>query len=350
MPIAEIADWEMRIKRQDAFWHNAIIDRPVVCIACGRPGAPAPLPPNLKKWDDIDYQVARVGQCVAATEYYGDALPIAFPNIGPDFFPAGFGGEIEFETTTSYIVHFLEKWEDAAPLRFDFNRRYVKVMEQLYDAFLEAGKERFYIGWPDLHPGADCLAGWRGPQQLCLDLFDYPREVKAALQTVTAEFFKVYDHYHRKLTAAGQPCTGWPGVVSSRRWHVPSNDFSYMIGPDQFREFFLDGLRRECDSMEASLHHLDGPGCLNHLDALLEIASLNAIQWVIGAGNGRASDWLQVYRKVQARGKGIQVMAEPDEIDTLIENLRPEGVFLSVGGVRNGDEAEAVIRKVSRWK
>lgn len=101
--------------------------------------------------------------------------------------------------------------------------------------------------------------------------------------------------------------------------------------------------------MEASIYHLDGPDALRHLDSLLAIKELNAIQWVYGAGRGRASDWLHVYRKCQAAGKGIQFGVGVDELDAIISNLRPEGVFMSVQ-VRNPAEAEAVLKRVATWK
>ena len=224
-------------------------------------------------------------------------------------------------------------------------------MEELYDAFLEIGKNRFYVGWPDLHPGADCLVGLRGPQNMAMDLFDEPEAVKAALKVVTREFFQTFDHYHAKLKAAGQPGTGWPEIVSTKKWHVPANDFSYMIGPDQFDEFFLEGLREECRHFEATLHHLDGPGCLNHLDSLLGIEELNAVQWVWGAGNGEVTDWLDVFKRVQAAGKGLQLLyVHPHHLETIMDHLRPGGVWMNLVGVRSEEEGEALLKKIESWR
>ncbi|NOU36643.1 MAG: trimethylamine corrinoid protein 2 [Kiritimatiellaceae bacterium] len=281
----------------------------------------------------------------------GDALPCAFPNLGPDFFPAIYGGEIIFEASTSYIKPFLNDWADADGLKLSGENPYWEKMEELYAAYIEAGKNTFYTGWPDLHPGADCLVGFRGPQNLAIDLFDDPDAVKKELKKVTADFFKTYEHYYKKLSSAGQACTGWPGIVSTRRWHVPSNDFSYMISPEQFNEFFLEGLREECNYFDASIYHLDGVGSLRHLDRLLEIKTLNAIQWVWGAGRGEVTDWIGVFKKVQAAGKGVQLFhVYPQHLDVLIENLRPEGVWMGVCGIESEEHGAAVLKKINRWK
>jgi hypothetical protein len=82
---------------------------------------------------------------------------------------------------------------------------------------------------------------------------------------------------------------------------------------------------------------------------LLGIKELSAIQWVYGAGHGRATDWLHVYKKIQAAGKGLQLWSQPDEIDTIMENLRPEGVWLGVD-VKDVEQGEGIVKKVSKWK
>jgi hypothetical protein len=69
---------------------------------------------------------------------------------------------------------------------------------------------------------------------------------------------------------------------------------------------FLPGIVRECRFYERSIYHLDGPGALRHLESILSIPELNALQWVPGAGRENFSQWVQVYRQVQAAGKGIR--------------------------------------------
>ena len=299
---------------------------------------------------DVEFQAQTALAVVKNTVYMGDSIPRMLPNLGPDFFPALYGGDVVFEDRTSYIKPFLKDWADADQLTLSFEHPYWKKMEELYDAFLEAGENTAYIGWPDLHPGADCLVGLRGPQELALDLFDNPDDVKRMMKRVTADFLKVYDHYYNKLISAGQMCTGWPGIVSSRKWHVPSCDFSYMIGTDQFNEFFLEGLCEECAHMEANIFHLDGIGSLRHLDRLLEIKSLNAIQWIWGAGRGDVIDWLDVFKKVQAAGKGIQVShVRPQYLDILMEHLRPEGIWMQLSDVESEEHGEFLLQKISKW-
>ncbi len=165
---------------------------------------------------------------------------------------------------------------------------------------------------------------------------------------VNQTYFRVYDHFYQKLTAAGQAIASWPGIVSRRKWYVPSNDFSCMVSKAMFDDVFLPGIVAECQHMAASVYHLDGPQALQHLDSLLAIPELQVIQWVSGAGHGRSSDWLPVYRKCQAAGKGLQIHLALDEIELFMQNLRPEGLFVSVG-IENREQAAAVEKRFRQW-
>lgn len=356
MPIDHIQDWRERLARQDAFWQREIIDRPVVCLSLPKPRPPHP--PAARRahaafrdrWMDAQFVAERALAEVMNRDYLGDALPTACPNLGPDLFAAFLGCDLEFAEDTSWSVPCLKTWADAAKVRFSEHGFYWKKLLEMTDALLEIGKGKFYTGLTDMHPGGDAIAALRGPEQLSLDMIEAAGEVKALLEYVNGTFSDVYDFYYEKLSGAGQAFTNWCGIVSTRKWHVISNDFSCMISPAMFDDVFLPGIIEECRHLEASIYHLDGPGALPHLDSLLRIEALNAVQWVPGAGNGRASDWLPVYTKCQAAGKGLQLTLEPDEVDLFMDSLRPEGLWIWLGGVTDRGQADAIIKKLGKWR
>jgi len=354
MPLEHVAHWEERLARQDAFWRCEIIDRPVVVMTAAkpRPEHPWPQPKSYasprERWMDTEWVVATALASARNTDYFGDALPTAWPNLGPELFSAFFGMEMEYTAETSWGVPNLSDWAQADDLVLDKDSFYWNKLLEMTDALLEAGRGTYYVGITDMHPGGDAIAAFRDPMQLNLDLLDALDDVKRLLDRVNRAYFEVFDFYYDKLAAAGQAITSWPGIASTKKWYVPSNDFSCMVSPEMFDDVFLPGITEECRHMEASIYHLDGPGALRHLDSLLGIPELNAIQWVYGAGNGRASDWFHVYQQCQEAGKGIQLTVGLDELDAVIANLRPEGVWLAVE-VNGPAQADEVIEKVGRW-
>ena len=111
----------------------------------------------------------------------------------------------------------------------------------------------------------------------------------------------------------------------------------------------MPGIVRECQFLDRSIYHLDGPGALRHLDSLLGIPELDALQWVPGAGNEGFHRWVEVYRRAQAAGKGIQVTCGMDELDLVTETLDPRGLYLHVGGVPSREAAEIMLQALVRW-
>jgi hypothetical protein len=353
MPIAAIDDWDRRIERQDAFWHCQILDRPVILMQ-GRKAKTVPWPvkkhaSSRERWFDAEFIAEQTAVSVRNSVYFGDALPQKMPNLGPEVFNAFLGMELDFGDSTSWSIPNLHDWDDIDRIAFDPENLYWRKMCEITDALLHVGKDLFYVGLTDFHPGGDACAAFRDPMQYNIDMIESPDEVKRLLRKVTDLYFEIFDLSHKRLVEAKQPCCTWLGPVSTYTWYVPSNDFSCMISKEMFDEYFLPGIIEECRELERSIYHLDGPGALRHLDSLLEIPELNAIQWVYGDGNGRATDWIPVYQKIQAAGKGVHISAGLDELDTLMETLTPEGVWLRLGGNFDEDTAQAVLNRVSGW-
>ncbi|HPN84766.1 MAG TPA: hypothetical protein PK821_05455 [Victivallales bacterium] len=356
MPIDKISDWEERIKRHDAFWNCAIIDRPLVCISFADNESKSNSPKEKEysslreRWMDSE-RISDLAVCVAKnTVHCGDSLPIAYPNLGPELFSAFLGMELEFGEKTSWGIPNLHDWNDVKKIKFSDDNFYWRKVNEITDALLEKGKGLYYTGYTDFHPGGDAIAAFRDPLNLNIDMIDNPDKVVLLREYIDDVFENVFTSTVNKLQASRQAICSWAGVVSSKRWHVASNDFSCMISKEMFDNIFLPGIIRECRMAEASIYHLDGPQALTHLDSLLEIKELNAIQWVYGAGKGSASDWLHIYKKCQAAGKGVQITAAPKELNTIMENLKPEGVWLRISDVDNIDTANELIRRVSQWK
>ena len=101
--------------------------------------------------------------------------------------------------------------------------------------------------------------------------------------------------------------------------------------------------------LDTSVFHLDGPGAVRHVDALLEIDALDAIQWVPGAGNPTAVAWLPMLRRIQSAGRSLYITAPAEEVAEILESLSPRGLMISVTGVFSSlNEGEQFIVGVER--
>jgi hypothetical protein len=340
--------------RMEAWWEKEIIDRPAILLTA--PRANLQLLPQkshsslANRWMDVEYTVERAAVAIANTYWAGDGLPMFWPNLGPEVLSACMGAPLTFGETTSWTTPTLHNWDDTPRLCIDPESVYLRTLEAMLRLGLEMGRGKFVVGLTDIHPGGDLAASFRDPQQLCVDLLDEPERVHRLNRQLYPAFFQFYELQRRLLLEAGQTLTtAWlPLYVTSGRYYIPSNDFSIMISTEMFREFFLPELLAEIAWLDRSIYHLDGPGALRHLETLLDIPKLDAIQFVYGDGAKPAARWIHIYQRIQNAGKNLHITIEPHEVDFFMEHLRPQGVMLQTEA-RSVEEADAILGKIVRW-
>ena len=348
-------DYEMTKKRFDAFWEGEIIDRPPVGLAVSVEN-PKPLPQKKHKsheerWLDIDFRVELEAAYLNNRKYLGDSLPIAFPNMGPEIFSAWCGCGYNFGEETTWSEPCILSWEeDGDKGDLDMNHPLFKKTEEFTRKLIERGRGEFITGLTDFHPGGDHLAALRDPQELAMDMIENVEYVKEKLKSAEKDFFKAYLYFYDILRAENLPITSWLSIIYDGLFYIPSNDFSYMISKEMFDDVFLPGIINECRFYEKCIYHLDGEGALRHLDSLLEIGELDGVQWVPGAGHAGFHKHIVTYKKIQGKGKLVQLWLKVDELPLLFENLKPEGIWVShVSGVQDEYTANEVMKRIEKW-
>jgi hypothetical protein len=349
-------DYPEVLARFEAWWRNEPLDRPLVTIEV-EPPQEARLPQKQhasvrERWMDVDYVLDCVEARMAADVFLADTLPIYMPFLGPELCATLFGAELEFiNDVTSYSIPVVKQVREVLAIKPNLDTPYWNTIRRLTEGSLQRGRGRWITGVTDLHTNGDLLAALRNPQDLCTDCADDLEGVRLACQYVTDWFAPMFNDLYGRIRVAGQPCTTWTPAVAMAPWYTISCDFICMISKPMFAEAILPSLAREIDQMQYSLFHLDGPGALRHLDALLELPRLSGIQWVYGAGAGPAERWIDVYRRIQAAGKSLQVVGYSglDEFKAVAPHLKCQGLWFWPIGRFPRDEAEEFIRWSRRW-
>lgn len=231
---------------------------------------------------------------------------------------------------------------------WDEENEYYKKILELTKAAVEDGKDKYLVGITDIHPGGDGLVSMRGPQNLCYDTLDEPEFLKEGVEKLLPGFKRLYGELYEIATKYQRGSTCWMGIWHPERWYPVSCDFSCMISTEMFEALLIEEIEKEIQYLDASMYHLDGPDALKHLDRLLQIPSLNGIQWVYGAGNPTASHWIPELKKIQAAGKCVQVNVTPEELEIMLDELPPEGMMYMIEA-RTEDEARELL-KMAEYK
>jgi hypothetical protein len=126
------------------------------------------------------------------------------------------------------------------------------------------------------------------------------------------------------------------------------SDFSCLISKAHFDDYLLPFIEEQTRWVDRTIYHLDGPGAVKHLESLLDLPELDGIQWVQGAGAPPATHWISLYRRIQERGKLVYAFCEPGEVETLLTELRREGLML-VTECASEEDGRRLLEGASRW-
>ena len=355
-----VLNWDEIKARYEAWWTGTLTDSPILNVH-----APAANPPTERlqvqapeemrsRWLDAQYRAANYRANMPFSAYVGDAFPNYWPNLGPGISAAYVGSTPHFAPDTVWFrplpVSTLDEIEEY--LHFDPENYWWQLTCAQTQTALDVYEGDFIVGHTDMGGAMDILASLRGTQKLLIDLVEQPETVKRIEAKIIDLWCTYYDELRKLMTQAGQNgASGWMGLWAQETWYPLQCDFSAMISPEMFEEFVVPTLRRQCQFLTHSVYHWDGPDAIPHLEHLLSIDDLDAIQWTPGAGNPGvdAEKWLPFYERIVEAGKGLVLLgAPPNRIEWLTSQLPKEKLYISTH-CGSEDEARKLVGKMERY-
>jgi hypothetical protein len=316
------------------------------------PGPPADI---FERYTSSRWMAARNHWSMARALFPLDVLPIADCNMGPGSLSLALGSEPTFAEETVWFNAFMEheeRPERLPPLRFNPDSRWWKITDDALRRSAELGRGKYMVGCPDLIENIDTLASLRGTQRLLLDLAERPDWVAEKVEEINQAWFEAYNRVYDVIrledgSSAWSAFAIWgPGKTAKVQC-----DASAMFSPAMFEKLVVPALTRQCDWLDYSMFHLDGHQCIPHLDALLSIESLDAIEWTTDpqVPPGGSPKWYGMYRRIIAAGKSVQAVGiQHSEIVPLLDAVGPKGLYIMTG-LGNEAEAEKVRKMVEPY-
>ena len=306
--------------------------------------APAPARDWSQYWFDPEWRAANIHYQLSRSSFKADILPVANTQLGPGSLAAILGAELEGSEETIWI-HPCAAQSDTVV--FDEDNRWWRTHLDLIRACRRHAQGRYFIGCPDLIEGLDTLAALRGTQAVLLDMIDRPGELTRQVQAVNDIWFQVFERIYDVINEAGEMAFCYFSIWGPGRVAKLQSDISGMISIRNFRRFVQPFIREQCQWLDYSLYHLDGVDALRHLDALLEIQELTAIQWTPGVGQPQGGDpcWYDLYKRIRAGGKSIMACwVELSQLQPLLDTVGPAGmnVLMHFQSERDIDAALAI--------
>lgn len=344
-------NWEETKEKFRNYWAHKNTGRPLMCVIARRPeieqysdGTPVDggylgqicqgkyynMPDELM-WKDMEDKYQDPQRIVDRYRFFCDThafLGESFPNLNVDFGPgslaAYLGSEIGFKEDTVWFNKCLDGWDGVPKLAFDPENKWFKKHINLVKSCRQLAGNDFYVDMPDLMENIDVLASLRGAQETLFDLLDEPEKIGERIQEVTDVYYQYYDRFYDAIKddEGGNAYTVFQ-IWGPGRTVKLQCDFSAMMSPDDFRTYIQPSLKKQSENVDHVLYHLDGPQAIKHMDALMEIDGIDALQWTSGdAGpDGTLPDWDVIYDKAIAAGKSIWVKVYSGEFEDWIRNV-----------------------------
>lgn len=348
-------NWEESKKHYIDWWNNKglVISMWEHLEKDGSPYEDVPKPPDYQDinqfYFDPEWRAQYLHYQLSRSSFLADIPPVANTHLGPGSLSAILGAELEGTEETIWIRH-REDFGDEFTL--DPNNKWWKLHLDLLKACKEKSEGRYYVGCPDLVEGLDTLAGMKGTEAVLMDMMMRPEVLEAQLQKINDYYFQVFDQIYDMIQVNGEMAfcyfSLWaPGKVSKLQV-----DMSVMFSEEDYRRFAQPFIREQCQKIDYTLYHLDGIDALHHVDAILEIEELNAIQWTPGVGEPQGGDprWYGLYKKILSKGKSIMpCWVEPDELKPLLDNIGADGLNILMH-FKNERDIEKAIKIVEPYR
>jgi hypothetical protein len=368
-------DWEATQERLLAWWNHEVIDRCCIAVHAPKDGSTIPPAPDLQHgpwlygmdamadddtqaierwWKDPELNHQRAITWFDNTYFAGEALPVTYVNWGAMALAAIFGSPPEFNKASVWYPKIIDDWNQWTwTLDKDANPTWQTLLA-IVDRLTEGAEGKYLVGKPELGNGADVLSLMRGMDHLAMDLIMNPEAVKTGVEVISDAWVTLMEQAYQRTTASnhGGDVLAWMGIWAPGRTDQIACDFSTVISPQMFEEFFIPEILKMGNWCEYGVYHLDGQSCMmNMLDILLEIDQIKTIQFTPGTGSPLptySEQYIPRYRRILESGKNLYLLVQPDEVAPILAELPPEGLFMRTY-VNSEEEADDMLKNVDKW-
>ena len=339
--------WEDLKTRMMGYWNREAMDRCCAAIRVGKPGYEDFGEKNF--YFDVDTADRMHRGRFENTHYIGEALPCLFPYFGTAGIAEYTGCKPERTPRTTWF----EPWmEDDEPDASQITYRCPEAFEAQKDAItklLDKSKGDYLVSVTDNAGVLDALAAIRGTDTLMMDMLTDPEFVEEGVQKLLPIYKQTQEELFKLVEKNNDGSVlSWMHLWAPKRMAQMQCDLCVMISPEMFNRFMMPELEELCDFLDYPVYHFDGQEQIRHLDSMLSVKKLKAIQWTPVVGQPKTSTFLPALQKIQKAGKNLILFPQPGEVEYLLDNLNCRGLHLVIDGLQTVEEANDMMKLIEK--
>lgn len=279
--------------------------------------------------------------------YIGEALPCLFPYFGTAGIAEYTGCKPNRTTRTTWFEPWLET-PDASAIEYRCPEAFEKQKKTL-EELVALSKGDYLVSVTDNCGIVDALAAIRGTDNLMMDMITDPQFVEEGVQ----KLLPIYKQTQEELFSVVKEnndgsVLSWMHLWAPQRMAQMQCDLSVMISPEMFDRFVMPELEELTSFLDYPVYHFDGQEQIRHLDSMLSLKNLKAIQWTPVTGQPLTSNFIPVLQKIQRTGKNLILFPRPHEVEVLLDNLSCRGLILGIDGLQSEEEANDMMKLIEK--
>ncbi|GHU64164.1 hypothetical protein FACS189447_00370 [Spirochaetia bacterium] len=351
-------NWDESYRRLEAWWQCEETDRPLVFSSVPKPLSEhkgerikAKDSKEAARFDlDAEIRLNNTRYYLENTLFMAESVPYAFSNFANllGMLCAQAGGKLNYTPDT------FTAWMEEEDGLFDRPLPQVGVpcpelqfvtdmIKKNHDAF---GYDAVLGANPMLDP-ATTLSLMRGSGNFLYDLIDREEDVFRWLGRLGDFHRQAISAYRAARAAVGRREEyNWTGAWSPGDMDAIQCDVCTMLSPEMFRKFILPEMEREASFFDYTIWHLDGTDEFKHLDDILAIPNLHAIQFVDEKARD-LTEFSHIWEKILRSKKSLLFHCKSQYAPALTRKLGHKGLSFLFPDVRSEDEMEKLLKTLS---
>jgi hypothetical protein len=342
-------DWP-KVKETFGAWWEKSLDRPLIQI----------FSPKNDRWEkpidiwvfhrhhpNVDEAINSLLSQFAKTSFLKEAYPNAWINLGPGILSAFLGADVKFNTNidTAWFEGNMDL-DNLRNVKFDQENIWWKYLVKCTKIASKKCYKKAVVGFTDLLDPITVVGQLRGkyPTNVLRDMFLNGYKLDKVVEGIQKIWFHCFEELCKFINVSENGYSTWAGLWSDKSHYILQCDTIVYLSPKLFDRFIYPYVGEQCKFFDRTIWHLDGPLELKHLDKLLDIPELDGIQWIPGAGNQDAGEdvWLPLYKKIQAKGKLLQLYVQPQRVMHILNKLSRKGVAVQTT-CQSFEEAKSLL-------
>jgi len=351
------AQWQ-HVRELFAAWRQNNNGLPMLGFMTPRdPGRSAPAYPGLVQANCTDFSVSpetivdTMEYQLSCYDYHGAAYPRAIMHAyGPGVLACFVGGDIRLSSTGNVWFTAPQKPIEKVSIRFDPDSKWFRRIASIYEVGAERLAGKAVMAMTDLGGAMDVVATMVGTTELLYALVDCPEEVERLMAETHTAWMQAYDTIN-EIIKDMPGFSDWFGVYYPEPGgYMLQSDFSYMIGPKDFRRFVQPELTACARELKWPNYHWDGIGELPHFQALMEIKpQLQGVQWVPGDGQPPQNTWTEVLKSLGDAGRKLLCFEGLEHLDDYLKAAGPGQIFLGPEVITDQEKQKAAMRLLKQY-